>query len=77
MKKKNLKAGKRAPELKRGKPVLVQRMALLRLARAWRKEAEIFRRDLGACIAGGDRAQVTASFRKLEYCAAGLERLAQ
>lgn len=50
---------------------------LLRLAREWRKEAEIFRRDLGACIDFADRAQVTASYRKLEYCAVELEKLAQ
>jgi len=30
MKKKNLKTGKRAPELKRGKPVLVQRVVRVR-----------------------------------------------
>jgi hypothetical protein len=35
MKKKNLKTGKRAPELKRGKPVLVQRLVRQMWAVRW------------------------------------------
>jgi hypothetical protein len=61
----------------KAQPGSVQRSVLLRLTREWRNEAKIFRRELGACSAAADRAQVAASYRKLEYCAAALERLAK